>query len=112
MPQLTCCLLIETVEAVENIAAILAVPGVDLVVVAPFDLSTALGSPGRFGTQEFVDAVSRVEQAVADHGKPLGTAAFTHEHTTARIGKGYRVLFHGYDIQVLKDQIVAFKTWT
>jgi 4-hydroxy-2-oxoheptanedioate aldolase len=111
-PQLTCCLLIETVEAVENIDAILRVPGVDLVVIAPFDLSTALGRPGRFDAPEFTQAMATVERAAADHGKPLGAAAFTQEQTTSLIRKDYRVLFHGYDILVLKDQIAAFKTWT
>ena len=46
-PQMTCCLLIETAEAVEHIEAILDVPGVDLAVVAQFDLSTALGVHGQ-----------------------------------------------------------------
>ena len=38
-PHVTCCVLIETVEAIENIDAILEIPGLDLVVVAPFDLT-------------------------------------------------------------------------
>jgi 4-hydroxy-2-oxoheptanedioate aldolase len=111
-PQLTCCLLIETLEAVQHIDAILRVQGVDLVVIAPFDLSTALGSPGRFDALEFMQAVTAVERAAGEHGKPLGAAAFTREQTTSLIQKGYRVLFHGYDILVLKDQISAFKTWS
>lgn len=111
-PQLTCCLLIETVEAVENIDAILRVPGVDLVVVAPFDLSTALGTPGRFDTPEFIEAVSTVERAAGDQGKPLGGAGFTREQTTSLIKKGYRVLLHGYDVLLLKDQIAGFRTWS
>jgi 4-hydroxy-2-oxoheptanedioate aldolase len=42
-PQISCGLLLETVEAVEHIEEILDVPGVDYVVAAQFDLSTALG---------------------------------------------------------------------
>ena len=44
----TCCVLIETVEAVENIDAILEVAGLDFAVVAPFDLSSSLGVEGQF----------------------------------------------------------------
>jgi 4-hydroxy-2-oxoheptanedioate aldolase len=111
-PQLTCCLLIETVEAVENIDVIVRVEGVDLVVVAPFDLSAALGRPGAFDAPEFMRAVAAVERAAGDRGMPLGAAAFAREQAISRIGKGYRVLFHGYDVLVLKDQIEAFKTWS
>jgi len=111
-PELTCCLLIETAEAVENIDAILRVNGVDLVVVAPFDLSTTLGTPGRFDAPQFKEAVSAVERAAGDYGKPLGAAAFTREQTTSLIRRGYRVLVHGYDLLVLKDQIASFKTWS
>lgn len=56
--------------------------------------------------------MASVERAAHDHGKALGAAAFTHEQMTSLIRKDYRVLFHGYDILVLKDQIAAFETWT
>jgi len=39
-------LLIETVEAVKNIDEICAASGIDCLVLAPFDLSTALGISG------------------------------------------------------------------
>ena len=61
-PQVTCCLLIETAEAVEHIDAILDVPGVDLAVVAQFDLSTALGVHGRFDSPVFVDAIVAIDK--------------------------------------------------
>jgi 4-hydroxy-2-oxoheptanedioate aldolase len=110
--QVTCCLLIETVEAVENIDEILRVPGVDLVVLAQFDLSAALGVPGRFDAPDFVEAVSVIERAVNDRGMPVGGAALTPEQTASLITKGYRVLFHGFDVLMLKDQIGTFQTWT
>jgi 4-hydroxy-2-oxoheptanedioate aldolase len=111
-PHLTCCLLIETVEAVESIDAILQVPGIDLVVVAQFDLSAALGALGRFDTPEFTGAVSEIERAVASRGVPIGGAASTPQQTALLIAKGYRVLFHGFDVLMIKDQLATFRTWT
>jgi 4-hydroxy-2-oxoheptanedioate aldolase len=111
-PQVTCCLLIETPEAVENVDAILQVPGVDLAVVAQFDLSAALGVLGQFESPVFIEAVNAVERAAAANGMPLGGAALTAEQTGSLITKGYRVLFHGFDVLMLKNQITGFKTWT
>jgi 4-hydroxy-2-oxoheptanedioate aldolase len=111
-PQVTCCLLIETAEAVEHIDAILDVPGVDLAVVAQFDLSTALGVHGRFDAPVFVDALAAIEQAAAAKGMPLGGVAMTAEQSAALIAKGYRVLLHGFDVLMLEQQVAGFMTWT
>lgn len=111
-PQVTCCLLIETAEAVEHIDAILDVPGVDLAVVAQFDLSTALGVHGRFDSPVFVDAIVAIEQAAAANGIPLGGVALSAEQSASLIAKGYRVLIHGFDVLMLKSQVASFMTWT
>jgi 4-hydroxy-2-oxoheptanedioate aldolase len=110
-PHLTCCVLIETAEAVENIDAILAVPGLDLVVLAPFDLSTVLGVEGRYDAPVFVEAVARVELAVAGTTVPLGGVALTHEQSTLLAARGYRLLLNGFDVLMLKERTAAFKTW-
>lgn len=111
-PRITCALLIETVEAVERIDAILAVPGIDLAIVAQFDLSTALGAHGRFDAPELLDAVARVERAAKAAGIPLGTSALTAEQSRAAVASGYRVLIHGFDVLMLKQQVAAFRDWT
>jgi 4-hydroxy-2-oxoheptanedioate aldolase len=111
-PKIACCLLIETVEAVDDIDAILAVPGVDLAVVAQFDLSTALGVHGRFDAPELKNAVALVERAAEAKGVPLGTSALTPEQTAAAISAGYRVLIHGFDVLMLKQQVAAFRDWS
>lgn len=109
-PQITCCVLIESVEAVENIEAIVEVPGLDVVVVAPFDLSGALGVEGQFESPVFQEAVAKVERAV--EGKiPLGGVAFTPEQSAALAARGYRVRLHGFDLLMLKERIEAFKSW-
>jgi 4-hydroxy-2-oxoheptanedioate aldolase len=110
-PKIACCLLIETVEAVEDIDAILAVQGIDLVVIAQFDLSTALGMHGQFDAPEFKDAVATVERAVIASGIPLGGAALTPERAKQLTGAGYRVLITGFDVLMLKQQVAGFATW-
>jgi 4-hydroxy-2-oxoheptanedioate aldolase len=111
-PRITCSILIETAEAVEDIEAILAVPGIDLAFVAQFDLSTALGVHGRFDAPEFRDAVATVESAARKAGVPLGTSGLTPEQSRAAVEAGYRVLIHGFDVLMLKQQVAAFRDWT
>jgi 4-hydroxy-2-oxoheptanedioate aldolase len=109
-PHVTCCVLIETAEAIENIDAILEVPGLDFLVVASFDLSSALGVEGQFDSPAFVGAVATVERAV--QGKvPLCGLALTREQSSALVAKGYRVLLHGFDVMMLEERTAAFKSW-
>ena len=111
-PEIACGLLLETVEAVENIEEILRVPGIDFVVPAQFDLSTALGVSGQFDSPVFVEAIATLERAVASSQLPAGSAALTPEQTSTLIAKGYRVLFHGFDVLMLRERVETFKTWT
>jgi 4-hydroxy-2-oxoheptanedioate aldolase len=110
-PNLICSLLIETVEAVENIEEIVRVPGIDSIVPAQFDLSVTLGVPGRFDAPEYVAAVSKVEQAALARDIPLGAIAFSEEQTKALIARGYSSFLHGFDALLLKQQVATFRTW-
>jgi 4-hydroxy-2-oxoheptanedioate aldolase len=110
-PNITCCVLIETVEAVESIDAILEVPGVDLVVVAPFDLSSALGVEGQFDSPTFTDAVATVERAAASARARLCGVALTAEQSAALIARGYRALLNGFDVLMLAQVTAGFADW-
>ena len=57
---------IETREAVERLDEILAVPGVDVALVGPTDLSVALGVAGRMDDPILVQAIERVIRACGD----------------------------------------------
>jgi 4-hydroxy-2-oxoheptanedioate aldolase len=111
-PQVACCLLIETAEAVDAIEAILAVPGIDLAVVAQFDLSSALGVLGQFDAPVMVEAVRRIEAAAERRGIPLGAAALTREQSVRLIAAGYRLLFNGFDVLMLERQVAEFGDWS
>ncbi|GAB1198529.1 Pyruvate/Phosphoenolpyruvate kinase-like domain-containing protein [Aspergillus pseudonomiae] len=65
---------IETREGVENVDAICAVPGVDLVFIGPNDLAQSLLGyvPARGDEPEFVAAVDKIIAAARKHGKWAG----------------------------------------
>ena len=102
--------LIETAEAVAEIDAILAVDGLDFAFVAPFDLSTSLGVPGQFGSDEFRAAVARVEAAAQGAGVALGGMARNAGEAAALIARGYRIVGH-FDLFQLQQAVGELASW-
>jgi 4-hydroxy-2-oxoheptanedioate aldolase len=98
-------LLIEQREAVDNIDAILAVPGIDVAFIAPFDLSASLGHPGQLDHPEVQAAIARVEAAVTGSGVALGGIGLNVERTNALIRKGYRVIVLASDVGLLQGAV-------
>lgn len=109
--KLVCCLLVETRDAIENIEAICAVPGIDLVIPAQFDLSTDLGISGQFNHPDFQAALARVEHAANAAGLPLGNVAMAKPQADALFAKGYRVIA-GFDMLWLKAAAAETQSWT
>lgn len=100
--KIVCCLLIETVEALEDIDAIFGVDGVDMAFVAPFDLSTSLGISGQFENPLFTEAVQKIEVAAKKANIPLGAGpANTKAQIDDLFSRGYRIV-GGFDILQLK----------
>jgi len=64
--------MIETREGVENIEAIAAVEGIDVIHIGANDLLTALGKPGQFGDPEGAAAIEKVITTAVRHGKIAG----------------------------------------
>jgi 4-hydroxy-2-oxoheptanedioate aldolase len=106
-----CTLLIETRSAIDNIREICKVEGVDCLTIAPFDLSTALGVSGRLDAPELVEAVSHAERVILEAGIPLAGAALTKEQTQALLKKGYRLLWHHFDVLILKQFVRQTVEW-
>jgi 2-keto-3-deoxy-L-rhamnonate aldolase RhmA len=91
--------MIETQEGLDNVDAIAAVPGVDVVHVGSNDLMTSLGKPGEYGTPVHIAALDRVFAAAKKHGKVAGVGG---DRNVARqvefIRKGARFLTTNSDI--------------
>lgn len=60
----------ETAGCLEHIEEIVAIEGVDGIFIGPFDLSIALGIPGRFDDPRHIAAVERVRLACERANKP------------------------------------------
>jgi 2-keto-3-deoxy-L-rhamnonate aldolase RhmA len=108
-PHMTCCVQIETLQAVRDIDAIVRVPGVDLVMIAPLHLSSALGIEGRFDAPEFVAAVEAVEAAAVGAGVPLCGVALEARRAAELAARGYRALLRGIDVFMLADAVGALR---
>ncbi len=61
--------MIETQEGLDNVEAICAVEGVDVIHVGSNDLLTAMGKPGSFGSAQHIAALEKVIAACKKYGK-------------------------------------------
>lgn len=95
-------LLIEHVDAVRAIDAIAAIPGIDVALIAPYDLSSSLGKPGAFEDPEFLAAVAEAERGIRAAGIVLGGLAATPERARALLAAGYRFLCLAYDVLLIE----------
>ena len=90
-------LFIEHIDAIARIDEILAVDGIDVAFVAPFDLSQSLGKPGDFDDPDFQAALNRAEAAVLQSSAKLGGLATTADQGRAMLERGYKFLMLGFD---------------
>jgi len=91
----------EHMEAVQHIEAILQVPGIDAILIGPYDLSASLGKTGQLTDPEVQAAIQRVKQACQAARMPLGI--FAGNATAARdwIEQGFSLLAIGMDAMFL-----------
>jgi 2-keto-3-deoxy-L-rhamnonate aldolase RhmA len=82
----------EHVEAVENIESIAAVPGIDAVLIGPFDLSGSLGVLGETSHPQVLEAIERVRRGCRTAGVPLGIFASDVAMARAYIEKGFLLI--------------------
>lgn len=91
----------ETTTAIENLEAMLQVPGVDVIVIGPLDLSISLGVPAQFDHPVFVDTVQRVVDTCARYGVASGMHLGDPELTAVWAERGMRFLMCSADTAML-----------
>jgi len=96
---------IESVAAVNNLEAILDVPGIDGIFVGPNDMSISLGFPDQYDRPEYQETVKRV----IDMSEARGIATLVHHQTSDLsaywVQQGARFVLHSTDRRALAEAI-------
>jgi 4-hydroxy-2-oxoheptanedioate aldolase len=97
--------IIEGAEAVENVAEIASTPGLDGLVIGPYDLSADLGCANDFSTSAYTAAFLEIERAAARAGLILGSAAHPGFPVERLIGAGHCFILASVDIFAIRDAL-------
>ncbi len=103
---------IESPEALENVEAIAAVPGYEMLLFGPGDFSHLLGKPGQITAPEVVAARKRVGAAARKHGKFAMAPGLIAPRGELE-AEGYGVFTLGADVlglgEYFKAKLAAFE---
>jgi 2-keto-3-deoxy-L-rhamnonate aldolase RhmA len=95
--------MLEHRDAVENVDAILATPGIDATLIGPYDLSASMGLPGQIGHPDVLQAQQTLVDACVRHGVPAGIHVVPVDgaEVRRRVEQGFRFIACGVDTQFL-----------
>lgn len=91
----------EHIRAVENIEQIVKVPGIDAVLLGPYDLSASLGKMGQLDDPVVVAAIERITTVCQAAKMPLGYFNVSAATVQPFIAKGYSLITAGVDTLML-----------
>ncbi len=101
--------MIEHVRAVDNLAEILDVQGLDAILVGPYDLSASMGKTGRFDHPDFEATMARIRELTRAHGVPSGVHVVMPDVAALeqRIEQGYRFIAYSIDAVFMNSHVSA-----
>ena len=95
--------MIEDIRAVDQLDAILGVPGLDAILIGPYDLSASMGLTAQFDHPDFKRAMESIRARAQQHGIPGGIHVVQPSipELQARIDEGYRFVAYSIDSVML-----------
>lgn len=104
---------IEGREAIGNIEAITAVPGIDVAMMGTQDLSLDMGYPGQETHPEMKAAIQKVVDGCKKNGKASGNHIANIDELRYWIGQGMRMITYSYETNLIiekgRDVLKALK---
>jgi 4-hydroxy-2-oxoheptanedioate aldolase len=101
---------LESQKSLEEAEAIARVPGVDVLMIGPGDLSVLSGIPYQFDHPIILNAFKCVAEAAKKAGIQWGTTSGTPEHSKKLMDMGARFICHGADIILVKRGLEQIQT--
>lgn len=97
------CVQIEHINGVENIDAILAVEGIDAVMIGPYDLSASMGLTAQFDHPDYVQAIDTIMNHCQKHDITAGIHVVQPNPDEAlnRIAQGFKMIGYSLDITMV-----------
>jgi 4-hydroxy-2-oxoheptanedioate aldolase len=92
---------IESASAVENIDAICTVPGVDMLLIGPRDLSASIGKLGRFDDPDLWQLVKHAADRIRASGKYLASTLHPGRTAADMFAEGYDLILAAKDVDFL-----------
>jgi 2-dehydro-3-deoxyglucarate aldolase len=98
--------MIEQARALERLEAIVAVPGLDAVLIGPYDLAASLGLTAQFTDPRFGEVLQRIRTLADSRHVPCGIHVVAPEPATLhrRLAEGYRFIAYSIDAVFLNFQ--------
>jgi 2-dehydro-3-deoxyglucarate aldolase/4-hydroxy-2-oxoheptanedioate aldolase len=97
---------IESASGIESVDGIAAVPGIDLLWLGHYDLTSSLGIPGEFDHPRFLEAVERLVEAGRRNGRPVGIMVTNPDQVTTWLERGFGCIAFG-DVWVFEQAVRA-----
>lgn len=91
----------EHVLAVENIDAIVRVPGIDALQLGPYDLAASMGKMGQIDDPKVVAAIDRIMNAGLAAGLAIGCFGLSAESIKTYVDRGSNLICAGVDTMLL-----------
>ena len=90
---------IEHINAMDHLDAIMQTPGLDAIMVGPYDLSGSMGMPGDFSNPEFEKLMNEISATCKKYKIPMGAHIVQPDTQMlqTRIEQGYLFLAYGID---------------
>lgn len=87
----------ENRQAVNQIESIVSTPGVDAILIGPYDLSASLGKIGQVTDQTVKNAIERITDACLAANTKLGIFGVSQEAVEPYLDKGFSLITVGVD---------------
>lgn len=98
---------IEHIDGIQQLRDIIQTPGIDGVIIGPYDLSASMGYPGDYERPDVKEALAEFRRICQAANFPMGFHVIQPEHAKLqeKIDEGYRFLAFSIDFMFLGEKL-------